>query len=256
MRERIRGLLTGIDLRSAERPDGFRDLLQGAAVGIAGMDRCSDADVDWLQGSFALGPSGPSCIVVTPLSLTRLQRLRAIESSRFHVVWAEEVNERLGTVLDQIDPARLDPLQSLGRHLVNDYGLHESMAKAISQVCRLSDDAESEPPRNSVSDLAKYVGLAPYALRRYWREQVPLSCRPKELLTWALLLWGIQRRSVASWVEIADAAGVRRRTLERASLRLAGHTLATAARHPKLVQRSFREWVALVSLPPVPPARN
>lgn len=256
MRERIKGLLTGVDLRSAERPDGFRDLLQGAAVGIAGMDRCSDADVDWLQGSFALGPSGPSCIVVTPLSLTRLQRLRAIESSRVHVVWAEEINERLGMVLDQIDPAHLDPIHSLGRHLVSDYPLHESMVKAIRQICKLSDDPESDPPKNSVGALSEYAGVAPYAFRRYWREQVPLNCRPKELLNWALLMWGIRRRSVASWAEIADSAGVRRRTLERAAMRLAGYTLAAAARHPKLIQQRFREWVAAVSLPRVPLARN
>ena len=254
MRERIEGLLTDVELRSAERPDGFQDLLQGAAVGIAGMDRCSDADVDWLRGSFALGPSGPSCIVVTPLSLTRLQRLRAIESTRFHVVWAEEVKERLGTILDQIDPAHLDPLRHLGRHLVRDYPLHKALTRGISQICRLSDDPECGPPKNSVSELAEYAGVAPDALRRYWREQMPLRCRPKELLNWALLLWGIRRRSAASWAAIADAAGVRRRTLERAAMRLAGCTLATAARHPDLVRRRFSEWVAKVSLPRVPAA--
>ena len=256
MRERIQGLLTGVDLKSAERLDRFRDLLQGAAVGIAGMEQCSDADVDWLQGSLALGPSGPSCIVVTPLSLIHLQRLRAIESSRLHVVWVEEINERLGLVLDQIDPAHLDPLQSLGRHLVSDYELHESMVRAISQICKLSEGLESDPPKNSVSELAAYAGVAPDAFRRYWRNQVPLDCRPKELLNWALLIWGIRRRSVASWVEIADSAGVRRRTLERAAIRLAGSTLANAARHPRMVQRRFSEWVATVSLPGMPLARR
>ncbi len=249
MRERIEGLLTGVELRSAECPDGFQDLLQGAAVGIAGMDRCSHADVDWLRGSFALGPSGPSCIVVTPLSLARLQRLRAIESSRFHVVWAEEVKERLGTILDRIDPSHLDPLRHLGRHLVRDYPLHKALARGISQITGLSDDSGCGPPKNSVCELAEYAGVAPDAFRRYWREQLPLRCRPKELLNWALLLWGIRRRSAASWAAIADAAGVQRRTLERAAMRLAGCTLATAARHPDPVRRRFREWVAKVSLP-------
>ena len=256
MRQRIEGLLTGVELRSAERPDGFKDLLQGAAVGIAGMERCSDEDVHWLRGSFALGPSGPSCIVVTPLSLTRLQRLRAIESSRLHVVWAEEVNERLGMILDRIDPAHLNPLQHLGRHLVRDYSLHESLAKAIRQIAKLSDEPEFDPPKNSVSELAAYAGVAPDAFRRYWREQLPLRCRPKELLNWALLIWGIRRRSAVSWAKIADAAGVRRRTLERAAVRLAGCTLATAARHPDLVRRRFNEWVATVSLPRMPRVRS
>ncbi len=256
MRDRIEGLLAGAELRPAERPDGFQDLLPDAVVGIAGMDRCSDEDVHWLQGSFALGPSGPSCIVVTPLSLTSLQRLRAIESSRFHVVWAEEVSERLGKILDRIYPAHLDPLQHLGRHLLRDYSLHHALARGISQICKLAGDPASCPPKNSVSQLARYAGVTPDTFRRYWREQMPLRCRPKELLGWALLMWGIRRRSAAPWAEIADAAGVRRRTLERASVRLAGCTLATAARHPDLVRRGFKEWVRKVSLPGAPHARG
>ena len=97
-------------------------------------------------------------------------------------------------------------------------------------------------------ELAQRTRLPPDTLRRYWREEVPLRCGPKQLLSWSLLMWAIRQRSDLKWDVIAQRAGVRRRTLERCSSRLLGCTLAEATRDPDAVQRRFREWVAEMSL--------
>ena len=256
LRDRIERLLAGSELRSTDRRDEFQALLAEASVGIAGLRRCSAADVAWLRTVFVPGLAEPSCVVVTPLSLARLQRLRGIDSSRCHVVWAGELGGRLVRVLDHIEPWHHDPIRLLGQRLLRDRSLHWSVAKAVEQVCTLSDDSPSSPPPSSVVDLARKVDITPDALRRYWREEVPLGCGLKQLLSWALLMWGVRHRAHAKWEVIAGEAGVRRRTLERHSSGLAGCTLAEAVREPAQVKRRFREWVTEVSKvdrPAIPP---
>lgn len=249
MRNRIEGSLSASRLRPAESRDGFEQLLGTASVGIAGLRQCSDADIAWLRETVANGLAGPSCVVVTPLSLKRLQRLRRIESTRFHVVWAEEAGDRLGRVLAQINPWHHDPLLLLGRRLVRDHSLHECLVNAIEHICRLSPVEDSGPPTASVEDLARWhARVPPDTFRRYWRAQMPLRCPPKKLLSWALLLWAVRQRTRAKWAAIADEAGVRRRTIERHAANLAGCPLTAASHDPEMVQRRFQEWVAEVSV--------
>lgn len=245
---RIQRLLTNADIEITGSRRAFRRMVQRASVGIASLERCGDEDVEWLQAVFDYGHSGPTCVVVTPLSLARLQRLRRIESTRFHVVWAEEVEDRLRQLLDEIEPWHRDPLRLLGHRLLRDYSLHWSLVKAIDHICSVTARPPRTPPTHSVIELAERIRLPPDTLRRYWREEVPLRSGPKQLLSWALLMWAIRQRSELKWDAIAQSAGVRRRTLERSSTRLLGCTLAEASRDPERVQQSFREWVAEVSL--------
>ena len=248
LRLRIAGLLSDAELRSTDQRDEFEALIAAARLGIVGLRRCSDSSVDWLRALLRPGLLEPSCIVVTPLSLAHIQRLRAVESSRFHVVWAEEVDQRLLDVVDQVDPWRRDPLRDLGRRMLCDCSFHGSMVKAIERICNLAeDDSPSDPPERSVGNLAREVRIAPDLFRRYWKEDVPLKCGPKQLLSWAMLMWALRQRSEARWEVIAGRAGVERRTLERHSTRLARCTLSTAWHDPQLVKRRFREWVAEVS---------
>lgn len=247
MRKRIEGLLTPANVESTECRDDFRTRLGAAGVGIAELKRCSDEDIEWLQEAFGRDLSGPSCVVVTPLSLGRLQRLRTIESSRLHVVWQDEAEDRLMHVLDRIKPWHREPLQALGNRLLSDRSLHWSLVRALNHICGLSEETRNQAPSSSVSAIARRARIPPDALRRYWRGQVPLRCSPKQLLQWSLLLWAVRERSRHNWGVVSRKAGVRRRTLERYSTKLAGCSLAVAALDPVLLQRRFGEWLARVS---------
>ena len=247
-RDHILHLLGHSDLESTLDRDAFQEMLDRARVAITELGGISDADVAWLERAVPLGLDGPPCIVVAPFALKCFQRLREIESRRVHVVWTEEVGQQLRLTVDRIDPWSQDPIQHLGRRLIRDYSLHQSLVEGIRHICRLPGGARSDPPTGSVTELVRRVRVAPDAFRRYWRGQMPLRCRPKELIAWGLLWWAIRRREHARWAEIADQVGVRRRTLERSSMRLAGCTLATAAREPMRVRQRFDEWVKRVSV--------
>ena len=248
MRNRIERLLANADLEITGSRKAFRTMVRRATVGIAGLGRCEDEDVEWLKAVFDHGHSGPSCVVVTTLSLARLQRLRRIESTLFHMVWAEELEDRLVQLLDEVERWHRDPLRLLGHRLLRDYPLHRSLVKAIDHICSVTANTPRTPPTHSVIELAQRTKLPPDTLRRYWREEVPLRCGPKQLLSWALLMWAIRQRSDLKWDVVAQRAGVRRRTLERSSTSLLKCTLAEATLDPEGVQRRFREWVAEMSL--------
>lgn len=248
MRGRIEGLLADAGMASTECRKEFLAHLRGAWVGIADLKRCSESDVAWLLSLFGRSLSGPSCVVVAPLSIGRLRRLRRIESNRFHVVWREEADVRLERVLERIEPWYRDPMQVLGRRLLCDCSLHWSLARGLDHMCRLSTETRTRAPKCSVSDLASCARVPPDAFRRYWKRQVPLRCSPKQLLRWSVLLWAVRERSSHSWETISRKAGVRRRTLERYSSSLTGRSLAVAALEPVVVRRRFEEWLADVSV--------
>ncbi len=251
MRTRIKGLLAGAELQVTECRKTFQGLFGVASVAIAGLGECSDTDVAWLRAILGQSIGGPSCVLVTPLSLERLQRVRQIESNRCHVVWAEEIDDRLVDLVGRIEPWFRDPLRRLGHRLLRDHSLHWSLVKAIKRTC--GNGADSVPPPSSVGGLAQHAKVPPDAFRRYWRTEVPLQCGPKEFLSWATLLWAVRQRPYAKWDTIARRAGVRRRTLERYSVRLTNCTLAAVGRDPGMVQRRFEAWVREVSAVETPP---
>ena len=255
LRDRIEGLLGDADLYSTRDRDEFQSFIAATDIGIAGLQRCSTSDVAWLRGVFAQGLARPSCIVVTPLSLARLQRLRTAEAHRFQVVWEEEAHDHLRPTLGRVNVMHRDPLRLLGRRMLWSCSLHWSMVKAVERICRLSDEWRSSPPAKSVRDLAQDIEVPAETFRRYWKENMPLRCGPKQLLSWALLMWALGERPKTRWDVIASRAGVRRRTLERHSVRLVGCTLSVATREPVLVRRRFRAWVSQVSDVKPPAAR-
>lgn len=255
LRDRIEGLLADTDLYSTRNRDEFQSIIAATDIGIAALQRCSLSDVAWLQGVFTQGLARPSCIVVAPLSLARLQRLRTAESHRFQVVWEEEAHDHLRPTLGRVNVMHRDPLRLLGRRMLWSGSLHWSMVKAVERVCRLTDEWRSRPPAKSVRGLAQDIEVPAETFRRYWKENIPLRCGPKQLLSWALLMWALGERPKTRWDVIASRAGVRRRTLERHSERLLGCTLSAATRERALVRRRFRAWVSQVSdvKPPVAP---
>ena len=246
-RKTIERLLADVQLEPTASRREFGLLLGNADVGIIGLRQCFATDVQWLRRVSRRGLLAPSCIVITPLSINRLQRLRGIESERIRVVWAEEVDDRLVDVLTEIEPWYDDPLRLLGRRMLAASSPHRSVAAAIERICNLSGDSLSARPETSVTELASSLGLSADSFRRYWRAGVPLTCGPKELLNWAVLLWAFRQRPEAKWDALARQAGIGRRTLERYGRQLADCTLAEAARDPKLLKRRFREWAGGVS---------
>ncbi len=246
LRETVERLLADVRLEPTASRREFGSLLANADVGIIGFRRCSAKDVQWLRTVSRPGLLAPSCVVITPLSIGRLQRLRGIESERLHVVWAEEVDDRLIDVLAEIEPWHDDPLRLLGRRMLAASSPHQSVTGAIKRICNLSGRHPTRP-ETSVTELASSLGLSADSFRRYWREGTPLTCGPKQLLNWTVLLWAVRQRPRVRWDTIAKRAGIGRRTLERYGQQLAGCTLAEAGRDPRLLKRRFREWAANVS---------
>lgn len=251
MQKRIKRLLTDAEFETAESRDTFSGLLKaGHSLGIVGLEECFSADAEWLEHSVVRSPGNQSCVVVAPLSLSNLQCLRALARDVFRVVWDEEVEERLAAVLDEVSGPRewrTDPLVSLGRRLLATGKLRPSVRTVIVNICHPARDASPRPPpKRSVVELARMVHLAPATLCRYWKADVPLRCGPKQLLSWAALLWAVRRRSEAKWDSVAKTMRVGRRTLERHCSNLAACTLAEAAREPEMVRDRFMAWVAAV----------
>ncbi len=251
MRERIRRLLAGTDLDVVESRKAFSvRLKRRCSPGIAALRNPSAADTAWLLDAVRPPPANRSCVVVAPLSLFNLQRLRPLRRDVFRVVWDEEADDRLASVVkDVMAEWCRDPLVRLGRQLLEIPELRPSLHAVIARLCRLSSDGPPRPPPRTVTELAGAVHLSPGTLARYWRSDVPLRCGPKKLLIWAAFLWAVERSSQAKWDTVAKLAGTPRRTLERWSLELADCTLSEAARDPSRVFRRFEAWVAEVYRP-------
>lgn len=215
-----------------------------ATVGVVGLEDCTDRDVAWLKGVFGRCMSTPRGVVVTPLRLDVLQRLRPLGNDRFEVVWSEEADGRLPEVLREMDRDRhREPLRRLGERILSRCEIRPRLRPVIRCLCNLDRDS-SPPAKKTVAELAALARVTPVTLGRFWKEQVPLKCSPKQLLSWAVLLWAVGRRAETSWDSVARRSGYHRRTLERYALNLAGVSLREGGRDPDSVRKSFEEWLA------------
>ena len=99
------------------------------------------------------------------------------------------------------------------------------------------------PPPTTVSAICSMWSCDPSTLRGYWRGEIPLRCRPKEMLSWSVLWWAIgQRRRGHRWPTVAHRSGCQRRSLQRYSRRLVGCSLGAAAAGA-VSRRIFWSWV-------------
>ena len=244
MRQRLESLLANTDLETAESRATFSVLLRDRrGLGVVGMDGCSSEEAAWLGSVVTQLQAGQSLVVVAPRSLSFLKCFRALGQVVVWVAWDTVAGEQLASFLGQIGNGRRNPLKSLGRRILAVRPLRPALYTAVTEICRLSSDAGAGPPKKSVSEVARLVGLSPATLCRYWKAEVPLRCGPKRLLGWSGLLWALEQRSVAKWDVVASQMGLRRRTLERRYRGLAGCTLGEAARDPAVVRTGFQEWV-------------
>ena len=274
----IEGYLSGMVYRIADRRNQFGRLMGGAQAGIVGTLDCTPALVRHLKSTFHLEMAGgPACVVVTRVSFDNIRNLRDIECDRLHVVWVEEIEERLPQVLDEImrpeeaeDNHHLrawgmsllrgdllgalglsllpdDPLRAWGMSLLREHSLHPAMVRTVELVCGLADD-HTGPPPNLVSELAKRVGVRAQKLGHLWKAEIPLRCPLKQMIRWSVLLWAVGQKGEDTWQSIARKAGVNPDTLHVNCRELAQCTLATAARDPALVRRRFEEWLSGVTV--------
>ena len=243
LRAELKRLLAGVSVERARSRNALRAPPTRTCATVYAIAECSDADVGWLRSAF--GPLSPACVVVAPLGVGCLRRLQALRSRSLRIVWLDEAEDRLLDVLEEVARDGRDPMWHLGLRLLSDYPVRPSVQKTISRVCGLDNDPGGTPfvPENSVGQLAADAGLGAPTLSRYWREDVPLACSLKEFLSWALLLWAVRERSRDSWNSIAAKVGIRRRTLQRSSTRLAGCTLAEAGADPERALRRFNQWI-------------
>ena len=117
-----------------------------ATVGVVGLEDCTDRDVAWLKGVFGRCMSTPRGVVVTPLRLDVLQRLRPLGNDRFEVVWSEEADGRLPEVLREMDRDRhREPLRRLGERILSQCEIRPRLRPVIRCLCNL--DRDSSPPR-------------------------------------------------------------------------------------------------------------
>ena len=184
LREAVERILGDARLEPTASRRRFGRLLANAYAGIICLRRCTSADVNWLGAVSPPGLLAPACIVITPLSISRVRRLRRVRSSRLHVVWAEEVDDSLVDVIAEIAPWHDDPLRLLGHRMLAASSPHRTVVAAIERICNLSGDRSLHPPGNSVTELASSLHLSADSFRRHWRKGLPLTCGPKHLLNW------------------------------------------------------------------------
>ena len=146
LRERLRPLLPGDEIVWTEAWADFAAVPPSVPeVGVYCAPDFDDADSARLRPVFGASAGGPSCVVVTPLSLRRLQLLREMDPSVFQTVWAEEAADRLPAALRRAG-WKTGPVQMLAHRLLAGAELRPQVDKALRIACGLGRRNLSLPP--------------------------------------------------------------------------------------------------------------
>ncbi len=148
LREELRRPLSGVEVVWTETWDDFTAVRSGAEAGVYCTPDYTVDDSVRLQKVVGASVGGPSCVVVTPLSLERLQLLREMDRCYFQVVWAEEVGDRLLVGLQRAGWHK-DPLQTLANRILAGAKPRPQVEKALRIACGLDCStrlAEAPPP--------------------------------------------------------------------------------------------------------------
>ena len=145
--EQLRPPLIGVDVEWTEVWDDFTAAMSDAEAGVYFTPDYTLNDSIRLREVAGTAVGGPSYVIVTPLSLGRLQLLREMDRSRFQVVWAEEVANRLLVGLQQAG-WHADPLQMLANRILASAKPRPSVEKALRITCGL--DYRNLPPPHLV----------------------------------------------------------------------------------------------------------
>ena len=145
--EQLRPPLCGVEVAWAEAWNNFAARLSDAEVGVYCTPDYTLDDSTSLRKVVGTTVGGPSCVVVTPLSLERLQLLREMDRSWFEIVWAEEVADRLLIGLERAGWHN-DPLQVLANRILASASAQPrpSVEKALRIACGLNQPKSTPPP--------------------------------------------------------------------------------------------------------------
>ena len=142
--EQLRPPLIGVDVEWTEVWDDFTAAMSDAEAGVYFTPNYTLDDSIRLRKVAGAAVGGPSCVIVTPLSLGRLQLLREMDRSWFQVVWAGEVATRLLVGL-QRSGWHADPLRMLANRILATAKPRPVVEKALRIACGL-DYRKSTPP--------------------------------------------------------------------------------------------------------------
>ena len=145
LRAQLRSPLCGVEVAWAEAWNHFVALLSDAEAGVYCTPDYTLDDSTSLRKVVGATVGGPSCVVVTPLSLERLQLLREMDPSWFEIVWAEEVADRLLIGLERAGWHN-DPLQVLANRILASAQPRPSVEKAWRIACGLDQPKSTPPP--------------------------------------------------------------------------------------------------------------
>ena len=145
MLEQLRRPLLGVEVAWTGSWDDFTAALSDAEAGVYSTPDFALDDSIRLRKVVGASVSGPSCVVVTPLSLRRLQLLRDMDRSWFEAVWAEEVAERLLVGLKRVGWHK-GPLEMLANRILASAKPRPAVEKALRFPCGPGQPKSSPPP--------------------------------------------------------------------------------------------------------------
>ena len=232
-----------------DRAELVESLGQATAAVIA-LPALRPQESAWLHRTFLDRPGSPACIVVTPLSIGAVQQARALaEHAGFDIVWAEEVADRLASVVERASTANPRPLWTLGRRIVGGPALRPLLREVASHICRLEIGLTYTPPP-PVCQIAgsppwpRHGKVPPGRFRDALARPPSPDGRSEQLVGWALLLQACE--SLGKPRKGADPTGLNpifpKGTLGRCAARLLGWPLDRALQSPREVRSRFQEW--------------
>ena len=147
--EQLRPPLIGVDVEWTEVWDDFTAAMSDAEAGVYFTSDYTLDDSTRLREVVGAAVGGPSYVIVTPLSLGRLQLLREMDRSRFQVVWAGEVATHLLVGLQRAG-WHADPLWMLANRILASAKPRPSVEKALRIACGLDHRNLPPPPPHLV----------------------------------------------------------------------------------------------------------
>ena len=144
-----------LPVRSVSSRAALEANLNQASAAVVSVPTLGDEEVGWLREMFASRGGTPACVVVVPLSIGAVQRLRTLRSDCFHSVWAEEIRERLATVVERVTAREADPLRILGRRIIGTPGIRQILSDVVSHICRLPFRLSPSPQANVARRVAE-----------------------------------------------------------------------------------------------------
>lgn len=145
LREQLRPPLSGVEVVWTESWNDFTAVRSGAKAGVYCTPDYTSDDSVRLQKVVGASVGGPSCVVVTPLSLGPLQLLREMDRCWVQVVWAEEVGDHLLVGLQRAGWHK-DPLQTLANRILAGAKPRPQVEKALRIACGLDCSTGRSPP--------------------------------------------------------------------------------------------------------------